>query len=67
MMIHCRFKHPQAWVAYKQHVREGRIFVPIGRNFPLFCQQTLNLKGENVRFTQRRPREHTLLDELPNQ
>ena len=66
MMIHCRFKNPQAWVAYKQHVREGRIFVPIGRSFPLFCQQSLNAKGDNVPFTQGSMRERTLLDDLLN-
>lgn len=63
MMIHCRFKAPQAWDTYKRHIRDGRIFVPVS-NFKVFCAQTLTAMGRNVAFTQGPPRERTFLDEL---
>lgn len=64
MMIHCRFKNPEAWQIYKQHIREGRIFEPIGSNFALFARQSLNLKGQNVSFRQGTPQDLTVLDEI---
>lgn len=64
MMIHCRFKNPVAWHIYKQHIREGRIFAPIGSNFALFASQSLNQKGQNVPYTQAAPRNITVLDEI---
>lgn len=63
LMIHCRFKNPEAWAIYKQHIREGRIFVPVN-GFKAFCGQTLNAKGRNVPFKQGPARPHTLLDGL---
>jgi hypothetical protein len=63
MMIHCRFKAPEAWETYKLHIRQGRILVPIS-NFQVFCGQTLKAKGRNVPFKQGPVREHTLLDDL---
>jgi hypothetical protein len=64
LMIHCRFKNPEAWENYKRHMHQGRIFVPIGRNFWLFWRQTLKQHGEGVPFRQGSPRAHTLLDDL---
>ena len=64
MAVHCRFRNNQAWQIYKKHVREGRIYGPIRNNFPLFVRETLELKGENVSFTQGQPRETTVLDEI---
>lgn len=64
MAIHNRFKHPEAWAIYKRHIREGRIFHPIGKNFPRFAAETLRRKGEDVPYLQRPARERTLLDEL---
>ena len=63
MMIHCRFKNPEAWETYKLHIRQGRIFVPIS-NFAVFCGQTLNAQGRNVAFKQGLAKAHTLLDDL---
>jgi hypothetical protein len=63
LMIHCRFKAPEAWETYKLHIRQGRIFVPIS-NFQVFCGQTLSAKGRNVPFKQGPVRERTLLDDL---
>jgi hypothetical protein len=64
MAIHCRFKNSEAWSVYKAHVREGRIFAPIGRNFALFCQQTLKRKGVGVAFKHGPARGRTILDNL---
>ncbi|MFZ3327742.1 MAG: hypothetical protein WA231_18480 [Methylocella sp.] len=64
MMIHCRFKNPEAWTAYKLHLRDGRIFAPIGRNYWLFCQQTLDAKGDGVPFKQGPAKGRTFLDDL---
>jgi hypothetical protein len=50
MALHCRHKNAEAWETYKRHVREGRIFAPIGRSFPTFCRQTLDAKGLGVPF-----------------
>ena len=36
-----RFKNPEAWEVYKVHVREGRAYQPIGRNYLVFVRQTL--------------------------
>jgi hypothetical protein len=64
MMIHCRFKNAEAWETYKAHLREGRVFAPIGRNFWLFRRQTLDAKGEDVRFKQGPVKASTFLDDL---
>jgi hypothetical protein len=64
MMIHCRFNNPEAWQAYTDAVRAGRIFEPIGRNFRRFCAQTLTRRGEGVRYLERPARERTLLDDI---
>jgi hypothetical protein len=64
MMIHCRFKNQTAWDIYRRHIREGRIFQPIGRNFSAFCAQTLTKKGEGVPFEHGRARKRTLLDDI---
>jgi len=64
MMIHCRFKNPQAWETYKMHIREGKIFVPIGSNFQTFCGQTLKARGRHVRFKQGPVKASTFLDDL---
>jgi hypothetical protein len=64
MMVHCRFNNEDAWQAYKQQVRDGRVFEPIGRNFWLFCRQSLRTKGEGVPFRQVSPRTSTLLDSI---
>lgn len=63
MAVHTRFKNPEAWATYKQHLREGRIFVPI-TSFQAFCGQTLNAKGRGVKFKQGPARERTILDDL---
>lgn len=63
MAIHCRFRHPGAWTAYKNAVRAGRIFHPIGRSFGKFIQE-FTRHGLNVPFKQGPPRPHTLLDDL---
>ena len=62
--LHCRHKNPAAWEAYKRHVRQGRIYTPIGRNYVIFCRQTLDHKGEGVPFKQEPVRPRTLLDDL---
>lgn len=37
MMVHCRFRHPAAWAAYRRHIGNGYLFQPFyTRNFPLF-------------------------------
>jgi hypothetical protein len=64
MMIHCRFKHPQAWKTYRRHIREGRIFHVIGRNFQAFCAETLRKMGRDVLYLPRSARERTLLDDI---
>jgi len=64
MALHCRFKNLEAWETYKQHIRDGRIFRPIGRNFPVFCGETLRAMGRNVAFKQGPGRDRTLLDDL---
>ena len=64
MMIHNRFKNPEAWTIYKQHIRQGRIFRPIGRNFHAFCGETLRAMGRGVAFKQGPARERTLLDDI---
>ena len=63
MAIHCRYRHPGAWKAYKQNVREGRIFHPIGRNFTRFIHE-FTRQGRGVPFKQGPPRAHTVLDDL---
>ncbi len=63
MMIHCRFKNPEAWETYKQHLREGRTFA-VPPNFYTFCAETLRRRGRGVAFTQNPPRECTWLDDL---
>lgn len=64
MMIHTRFKNPVAWETYKLHIREGRIFAPIGKNFRTFCGQTLKARGRRVPFKQGPAKERTFLDGL---
>jgi hypothetical protein len=64
MAIHCRFKNPEDWEAYKLHIRDGRIFVPIGRSYPTFCRQTLVARGAGVAFERVPVRERTVLDDL---
>lgn len=64
MMIHCRFKNPEAWETYKAHLREGRVFAPIGRNFWLFRKQTLDAKGIGVLFKQGPAKASTFLDAM---
>jgi hypothetical protein len=63
LTIHTRFKNPEAWAIYKQHIREGRIFEPV-RGFQAFCGQTLNAKGRSVPYKQGPTRERTILDDL---
>jgi hypothetical protein len=64
MMIHNRFKNPEAWTAYKTHVALGRIFHVIGRNFQRFMWESIRREGEGVPFKQGPVRVHTLLNEL---
>lgn len=64
MMIHCRFKNPEAWADYKAHVRAGRIFHPIGRNFGQFLKETVYGRGRDVPFVQGIRRVSTFLDTL---
>ena len=64
MMIHCRFKNPEAWAAYKEHLHQGRIFKPIGRSFRAFCGQTLIGKDRNTPLRKGPVRSHILLDDL---
>jgi hypothetical protein len=62
--VHSRFKHAEAWSIYRRHVREGKVFAPIGRNYLVFVRQTLDAKGRGVAFRQREPKELTVLDDL---
>ena len=39
MAVHCRFKNPAAWDAYRLMVAKGGRMVALGRNFPLFIQR----------------------------
>jgi len=64
MAIHTRFNNREAWEAYKHHVALGRIFHPIGKNFRLFCIETLERKGEDAPFKQGPHHAFTLLDQL---
>ena len=64
MMIHCKFKNAAAWETYKRHLHEGRIFLPIGRNFHAFCKQSLAAMGHKVPFKQGPTRNHIFLDDL---
>ncbi len=64
MMIHCRFKNPDAWNAYKRELRAGRIFVPIGRDFHTFIRQTIVGMGRGVPFRQGPRKDRTILDDL---
>lgn len=42
MMIHCRFRSPETWNAYRQAVRNGAIFKPFnGRVFGVFARTFL--------------------------
>lgn len=63
MAIHCRFRHPIAWMAYRHRVREGHIFHPIGRSFGKFIHE-FTRHHRAVPFKQGPPRPHTLLDDL---
>jgi hypothetical protein len=65
-MIHNRFRHAEAWANYRQHVREGRVFAPCGRNYPVFVRQTLTARGAGVAFRQDVPKRSTLLDDINN-
>jgi hypothetical protein len=62
MTIHCRFKNPVAWGIYKQDIRLGRIYAPIGRNS--FLRQTVEGMGNTAPFQQTGPRGRTFLDDL---
>ena len=46
------------------HLREGRVFAPIGKNYWLFRKQTLDAKGIGVRFKQGPAKASTFLDDL---
>jgi hypothetical protein len=46
MMIHCRFRSPEAWHNYREAVRGGEIFAPIRvRAFNQFTRAFLSAKG----------------------
>ena len=64
MMIHTRANNPEAWQAYKDAVRAGKVFEPIARNFRRFCAQTLGRRSEGVPHLLGPPRERTLLDDI---
>lgn len=65
MMIHCRFRNPEAWDVYKKQLRQGWRFAPLpGRSFYIFTAQTLTRMGEGVPHTKHQPRGRTLLDDL---
>jgi hypothetical protein len=64
MMIHCRFKNPEAWDAYKRDLRAGKIFVPIRRDFHTFLRQTIARIGHGVEFKQYPRKDCTFLDGL---
>jgi hypothetical protein len=64
MMIHCRFKNPEAWDAYKRDLRAGQIFAPIKRGFHTFLLQTIAGMGCGVEFRQGPRKDRTFLDDL---
>jgi hypothetical protein len=64
MMIHCRFKNPEAWDTYKRDIRAGWIFIPIGRDFHTFLRQTIADMGRGVMGRQTLPKDRTFLDDL---
>lgn len=41
MMIHCRFRKPDAFNAYRVILESGRRWSPIGQNWGRFCQEFL--------------------------
>lgn len=62
MMIHCRFRSPKTWDAYRQAVREGKRAEPIfGRRWGDIQNQ---LRGRVPKYTQHEPRPNGLLDRI---
>lgn len=65
MMIHCRFKNPKAWAAYRTQMRNGVTFAPmLSRSFPRFTSETLTRFGQGVPHTRGPARGPTFLDTL---
>jgi hypothetical protein len=61
-MLHCRFRAPAAWDAYRAGIRRGIRYAPIyTRNFALITAQ---LDGEPVPFAQHAPPTRFPLDDI---
>lgn len=73
MMIHCRFRAPDPWRAYREAVAGGATFPPFrSRDFPTFARLFLggtaaNAKGVSARFPEparRPPPAERVLDDI---
>ncbi len=62
MLIHCRFRQPKVWDAYRQAVREGRRAVPL--LYRAWGNVVRQLNGATVQYTQHEPRPGGLLERI---